>query len=77
MIKKEKISAHRAAVIFGSTETTTPKTSAEAILEAAEKSLFNVIYFFCLRVEIQANRPPSPKHQPKPPTMSRHVILGC
>jgi hypothetical protein len=46
MIKKEKNSAQSAAVIFGSTETTTPKTNAEAILEAAEKSFFNVIYFF-------------------------------
>lgn len=77
MIKKEKNSAQSAAVIFGSTETTTPKTSADAILEAAEKSFFNVIYFFCLRVEIQAKRPPRPKHQPRPPTISRHVILGC
>lgn len=36
--QKEKNSAQSAAVIFGSTETTTPKTNAEAILEAAEKS---------------------------------------
>lgn len=44
MIKKEKNSAQSAAVIFGSTETTTPKTSADAILEAAEKSFFKALF---------------------------------
>ena len=48
MIKKEKNSAQSAAVIFGSTETTTPKTNAEAILEAAEKSFFIVITAFAV-----------------------------
>ncbi|MEF2789814.1 MAG: hypothetical protein U0N23_06845, partial [Parasutterella excrementihominis] len=58
MIKKEKNSAQSAAVIFGSTETTTPKTNAEAILEAAEKSFFIVIYsFVCVSISRQTDRP--------------------